>query len=85
MASGIETGVTMERTFRAISLFVIGAIVGVVGLTLFLSLLFWMLNPTDMSRTYEAGYSMIILLFTVPIGGTLGGILSLAWFFEGSF
>ena len=71
----------MEKGIKAICAMFVGAVVGAVGLSLLIYLLFWGLNPKQMSN--DLGYSMLMFLFTVPVGGFIGGIISFAWFFEG--
>jgi Na+-transporting NADH:ubiquinone oxidoreductase subunit NqrE len=73
----------MKRAFTSAVTFCAGALVGAVALSLFLGLLFWMLNPTQISTLYGSGTSVLLLLFTVPIGGIVGGILAAVWFSEG--
>ncbi len=71
----------MEKGLKAVFAFLVGALVGAVGLSLLIYLLFWGLGPKQMSN--DLGYSMLMFLFTVPVGGFIGGIISFAWFFEG--
>lgn len=69
----------MEKGIKAVFALFVGAIVGTVGLSLLIYLLFWGLNPKQMSNSM--GYSMLMFLFTVPVGGLIGGIVGFAWFF----
>jgi hypothetical protein len=73
----------MKQALTSALTFCLGAFAGAVGLSVILGLLFWMLNPAQMSIAYDAGYSMLMLLFTVPMGGIFGGVIATAWFCEG--
>ena len=71
----------MEKGFKAAFALFVGAVIGAVGLSLLVYILFWVLNPKQMSD--DLGYSMLMFFFTVPLGGFTGGIISLAWFLDG--
>jgi len=71
----------MKKVIKAVFASLVGAVVGAAGLSFLIYLLFAGFNPKQTSN--NLGYSALMLLFTVPVGSCVGGMIGFAWFFEG--
>lgn len=73
----------MEKSVKAVFAAFVGAVVGAVGLSILVYLLLWGLNPNPKQMSNDLAYPLVMVLFTIPVGGFIGGIIGFAWFFEG--
>ena len=73
----------MSKFFKAVLFILCGASVGALGFSLFAGSLFWLSNPGGLTNDLIPVF--MLLTFTLPCGGFIGGVVGFAWFFEKRF